>query len=234
MAKPDNPRGEAGSLAERNLKDLRFKPDPSLPNVLLLGDSISLGYTLPVRHLLQGKANVFRPLNEDGTAMNCADTGNGLAELDRWLAIQPKWDVIHFNWGLHDLKHMKPNAAKPTTSNDPNDPPLRTVEDYRANLEQIVIRLQQTGARLIFATTTPVPAGCKSPFRSPQDPPRYNAAAIKVMKTHNIQVDDLYALVLPHVAEWQAHQNVHFTAAGSAAMASQVASMIAVELKVNR
>jgi len=77
-----------------------------------------------------------------------------------------------------------------------------------------------------------VPAGCKSPFRSPDDPPRYNAAAVEVMQAHGIRVDDLYALVLPREAEWQAHQNVHFTAAGSAAMASQVAQLIMSELKV--
>jgi acyl-CoA thioesterase-1 len=50
--------------------------------------------------------------------------------------------VIHFNWGLHDLKRMKPGAPKPTTSADPNDPPLQSVEDYRANLEKIVARLE--------------------------------------------------------------------------------------------
>jgi len=52
------------------------------------------------------------------------------------------------------------------------------------------------------------------------------------MQAHGIRVDDLYALVLPREAEWQAHQNVHFTAAGSAAMASQVAQLIMSELKV--
>ncbi len=164
VPKLDSRHSELGSLAERNPSDLRFQPDPALPNVLLLGDSISLGYTLPVRHLLQGKANVFRPLNADGTAVNCADTGNGLAELDRWLAIQPKWDVIYFNFGPHDLKHMKRNAAKRTASNDPNDPPLRTVEEYRANLEKLAIRLQPTGGTADFRHHHAGAGGLQKPF----------------------------------------------------------------------
>ncbi len=228
---PNPARAETGSVAEKNPKDLRFQPDPLLPNVLLLGDSISIGYTLPVRHLLKGKANVFRPINSNGTAINCADTAKGLADLDRWLAVQPKWSVIHFNWGLHDLKHMKKDAAKPAPSADPNDPALHTVAEYRANLGKIVARLQLTGARLIFATTTPVPAGCNNPFRSPDDPPRYNVAAVAVMKANGVRVDDLHALVVSRESELQLPRNVHFTADGSEVMASQVAQIIASELE---
>ena len=69
---------------------------PGLPRVLLIGDSISIGYTLPVRELLKGKANVHRIPGNGGP------TTNGLKNLDEWLA--GKWDVIHFNFGLHDLK----------------------------------------------------------------------------------------------------------------------------------
>lgn len=226
------PRSEAGSRAEKTAADLRFQPDPALPNVLLLGDSISIGYTLPVRVLLAGKANVFRPITADGSAANCSDTGKGLADLERWLAAQPKWDVIHFNWGLHDLKHIKPGAPQPTTSADPNDPPLRSVADYRANLEKIVARLKQTGARLVFATTTPVPAGAANPFRSPADPARYNAVAGEVMQAQGVRVNDLFALVEPRAAEWQLPKNVHFSDKGSEALAKQVAAVITTELAV--
>ena len=223
-------RAEAGSRAEARPNDLRFQPNPALPNVLLLGDSISIGYTLPVRSLLAGKANVFRPVTANGVAENCSDTGKGVAELDRWLAAQPKWDVIHFNWGLHDLKHMKPGAPTPTTSADPNDPPLRSLADYRANLEKIVARLKQTGARLVFATTTPVPEGVKNPYRSPADPARYNAIASEVMQAQGVRVNDLFAVIQPRVAELQLPSNVHFNDQGSAALAKQVAAVITEEL----
>jgi lysophospholipase L1-like esterase len=85
-----------------------IQDDPSLPRVLLIGDSISIGYTLDTRRLLAGKANVHRPLE------NCAHTEKGLEKLDEWLGSK-KWDVIHFNWGLHDLKYVdqKGNMVPP-------------------------------------------------------------------------------------------------------------------------
>src|SRR2546423_11384575 len=70
---------------------------PGLARVLLIGDSISIGYTATVRKELAGKANVHR-IPENG-----ADTANGLKKIDDWLG-DGRWDVIHFNWGLHDLK----------------------------------------------------------------------------------------------------------------------------------
>src|SRR3954454_3996942 len=91
---------------------------PGLPRVLLIGDSISIGYTLPVRKLLEGKANVHRVPDNGGA------TTNGLKNLDKWLG-DGKWDVIHFNWGLHDLKVDK--AGK-------HQVPL---EDYEKNLRTL-------------------------------------------------------------------------------------------------
>src|SRR4051812_39698630 len=113
---------------------------PGLPRVLIIGDSISMGYTLPVRELLQGVANVQR------IPQNGGDTGAGLANLDRWLQTgspsgQPaKWDVIHFNWGLHDLKHWKDGKM------DMAGPQVATVEVYEQHLRELVARLQKTGA----------------------------------------------------------------------------------------
>jgi|EP01047_Picozoa_sp_COSAG01_P073539 hypothetical protein len=68
--------------------------EPTLPRVLLLGDSISIGYHLNVRARLEGVANVHRP------DTNCGHTGKGVAMLRDWLAAHGdrQWDVIHFNW----------------------------------------------------------------------------------------------------------------------------------------
>src|SRR5688572_30198710 len=71
--------------------------DPRLPRVLIIGDSISVGYTVPTRELLKGVANVHR------IPENSLDTKNGVARVKTWLGVK-KWDVIHFNWGLHDIK----------------------------------------------------------------------------------------------------------------------------------
>src|SRR5690554_6092851 len=82
-----------------------------LPNVLILGDSISIGYTPFVQEYLKGKANVFRPVFENGKPENCQGTTNGIKNIDRWLGTK-KWNIIHFNFGLHDIKHVDPVTGK--------------------------------------------------------------------------------------------------------------------------
>ena len=221
---------EEGSLAENNKKlSWTFTPDPALPNVLILGDSISIGYTLQVRALLKGKANVFRAMTPDGRRqMNCSGTTTGVQKIDTWLDGH-KWAVIHFNWGLHDLKHVKV-AGTAQNSNNPNDPLQATVEQYTKNMDMIVGKLKATGARLIFATTTPVAPGTINPLRETDAPQRYNAAALKIIKANGIRVNDLFAFCDPHLAEWQLPHNVHFKPEGSAALAKKVAAVIAEEL----
>jgi len=71
-----------------------------------------------------------------------------------------------------------------------------------------------------------VPEGVRNPFRRPDDPPRYNAGAISVMKVHNIPVDDLFALVQSRLSELQLARNVHFTDKGSEVLAGQVAAAV--------
>lgn len=182
------------------------RDDASLPRVLLIGDSISIGYTLETRRLLAGKANLHR-IPENG-----GPTIRGLEKLSGWLG-DGNWDVIHFNWGLHDLKLMDGEHQVP-------------IQDYEKNLRELVGRLRATGARLIWATTTPVPAGELSPPRGPGDVIAYNKVAGKIMDEGGIGVDDLYAFALSRLAEIQRPANVHFTEAGSAALAAEVAASI--------
>jgi arylsulfatase A-like enzyme/lysophospholipase L1-like esterase len=223
-------RPEAGSQAETDGGLVwQFTPDPALPNVLILGDSISIGYTLPVRKLLTGKANVFRPMAADGKRpANCGGTTAGVRSIDSWLAGR-RWDVIHFNWGLHDLKHVK-RAGSSDNSDDPSDPVQADVATYAANLRAIVVKLEATGARLVFATTTPVQPGTTKPLREPESPGLYNAAATAIMRERGIRVNDLFSFCLPRLESLQLPKNVHFTPAGSEALADEVTRVIAEEL----
>jgi hypothetical protein len=216
---------ETGSTAETKKAKTGWSiiPDPSLPNVLILGDSISIGYMLEVRKLLAGKANVFRP-NE-----NCSGTTSGVQNIDRWLEGQ-KWDVIHFNWGLHDIKHVSKDNPN-TASKKAEDPVQATVEVYVKNIEVIVKKLKATGAKLIFATTTPVAPGTTNPLREPTSPGVYNAAALKVMKENNIVVNDLYTFCLPQLDKIQLPKNVHFKPEGSTALAKEVVKKITETLE---
>ena len=195
--------GKAGGKAQR--------PDPvlapiedvaGLPRVLLIGDSISMGYTLPVRELLKGKANVHR------LPTNGGPTIRGLESLKSWLG-EGKWDVIHFNWGLHDLK--MDDAGKYQV-------PL---DEYEKNLKELVKQLKATGAKLIWCSTTPVPEKC-SPPRKNADVIAYNAAAKRIMDENGIAIDDLYAFALPKIKEIQLPDNVHFSPVGSAELAKAV------------
>jgi len=231
-AKKDSPaKPEAASSVENNGKlNWEFTPDENLPNVLILGDSISIGYTLQVRELLRGKANVFRPVNSKGTRpVNCSGSMVGLNRSKRILK-KHKWDVIHFNWGLHDLKHVKVTHTH-QNSNDPNDPQQSSLEDYEKNMKEIVAELKKTNARLVFGTTTPIVAGTTNPLRKPEDPGLYNAVAQKIMDENGIRVNDLYSLCLPNLKKWQKPKNCHFNKVGSRKIADQVASVITEELQ---
>ena len=204
------------------------KPDPAfapvvdeagLPRVLLIGDSISIGYTVGVQQALKGKANVHR------NPGNAESTVTGLAKLDAWLGTE-KWDVIHFNWGLHDLKQYKDGKLTPGA------PVWVEVADYEKNLAKLVERLKSTGAKLVFANTTPVPEGANG--RVPGIEVGYNEAAARVMKAAGVPIDDLHALCLQNLVAWQNPKDVHFKPVGCAKQAEKVASEIAALLPAKK
>ena len=201
--------------------------DPDLPRVLLIGDSISIGYTLAVREMLAGVANVHRP------PTNCGPTLRGLESLETWLGEEP-WDVIHFNWGLHDLKYIAADAQGPLHSAKLLDvaegKQMVPLDAYAANLERLLVRLKKTGAALIWCATTPVPEGAKG--RVPGEAARYNDAAASVMRRHGVPINDLHALAAAHLEEIQRPANVHFTPEGSRLLAGQVMRHILPQLPI--
>ena len=207
--------------------DAPSKVDPALPDVLLLGDSISLGYCPVVRERLAGKANVYCINGTEAATIRTKgglrlDTRAAMERLDEWLG-HAKWAVIHFNWGLHDIK-----LSGATGHQVP-------VEEYERNLRQLVQRLKNTHASLIWATTTPVPPGADhgATARKAGDETTYNIAARRVMDENGIPVDDLNALVLPRLRELQRPANVHFTVAGSEELGRQVAASVVTKLKAD-
>ena len=192
--------------------------DPSLPRVLLIGDSISIGYTLPTRAALAGKANVHRP------PTNCGGTPNLVRHLDKWLGSVPapgtvRWDVIHFNSGIHDIK--RPGGKR-----------VVTPRQYEKNLRLVVERLKKTGAALIWCSTTLSPeAVCGAPA---EDFVTYNTIARKIMKENGIPINDLYSFSLPRLPEIQIPVNSHFTRKGSKVLATHVSSAILKALETHK
>ena len=176
--------------------------DPKLPRVLLIGDSVSRGYTQPTRVALAGKANVHR------APANCGPTASGLKNLDVWLGAG-KWDVIHFNFGIHD-------RATPAA-------------DYVKRLEEIVVRLEKTGAKLIWASTTPIPDN-PAQKQTAQSIVEKNALAAEIMQKHGIPTDDLFGAMTPRLKEFQPPLDVHFTGAGYDFLGARVGEAVLARL----
>lgn len=193
------------------------------PRVLILGDSISIGYTPEVRKLLQDTADVHRP------AENCQHTAHGLLRLKTWLGTN-HWDVIHFNWGIWDT-HMLDAKGQLVRNESAATGPLRlrhTPAQYRTNLVQILDTLTATGARLVWASTTPIMSRSGPRF---DDIKTLNAVAAELMHTRRIPLNDLYEFTLPHVAEWQTSDRVHFNATGNQNLGRRVADQIRTALQ---
>lgn len=190
-------------------------PAGNLPRVLLLGDSISISYTIGVRQRFEDIAHVFRAPD------NCRSTRQTLEDLETWLGAGD-WDVIHINCGIHDLTLMD-TAHRAAVDGTPQVP----LAVYRANLERIFERLSRTRARLVWATSTPV--GDDVAIRRNEDIDAYNRAAAEVMVRHRVTVNDLHTLVRAHGAPLWA-DGVHFTDEGAGHLADAVAAAIRTEL----
>lgn len=182
-----------------------------LPRVLLIGDSISMGYTITVREELADVAVVHRIPRNGGS------TVQGLKSIDNWLG-DIKWDVICFNFGLHDLKRLKNGKY------DIAGEPVATPQQYAENLEKLIKKLKPTNAKLIWATTTPVPAGAIGRIKGSEI--EYNQTAKKVMQKNNVAINDLYKFTLPILDKIQRPNDVHFTKNGYKLLGRQVAKSI--------
>jgi acyl-CoA thioesterase-1 len=200
--------------------------------VLLIGDSISLGYQPFVAARLKGKADVQHgPAPAPGRGSenpngNARDSRYTVANIKQWVVADHAWDVIHFNCGIWDtaLVDAKTGQTIPA-GKQPSGLVKRKVEpeEYRRNLEQIVKTLEGTGARLVWASTTPVLVEKGNRL---EDIPKYNEIAAEVMKKHHIPVNDLYGLVKPSAEALLGSDKVHFQLPGYDKLGEQVAQAI--------
>lgn len=188
------------------------------PDVLIIGDSISLGYTPHVVVMMRDEANV---VHNKGNAQH---TGVGVAKLDAWLG-DTEWDVIHFNWGLWDLCYRHPESKVQGHRDKARGTLTTSLEQYEQNLDQIVRRLRGTGAKLVWATTTVVPE--HEAGRRVGDDSKYNSVAARVMKRHAVTINDLNQISRTFDADqMKGVGDVHFTTKGYQQLASQVVRSI--------
>lgn len=184
------------------------------PRILIIGDSISIGYFPFVKQALSTEADVY---HNKGNAQFSA---NGLQKINSWLG-DGHWDIIQFNWGLWDIAYRNPAVNNQGHRDKVNGKLTATPEQYRQNLEALVAILKKTGAKLIFVTTTVVPD--KEVGRFVNDVEKYNAIAKKVMEKNGIQVNDLYPLSVPtHKQFGLGDDNVHYTEKGYQILSQQI------------
>ena len=201
-----------------------FKPSSSsqLPSYLMVGDSISIG--------MVNEGKLFQQLNMTVQAAhspgNACNANRGAHCIDNWLD-SCKFDIVSFNFGIHDISHSQEHMTLPV---------------YTTLLTQITQSLlkcrQSNGTKLLYVLTAPVPTieGNASKSQTnciPSDVAIYNEAAKTIMAAAKVPTLDIYSFVNAHcganysMCDWSAGPgNVHFAKAGFAALAGKVAVAI--------
>ena len=155
--------------------------------VMLIGDSIRMFTETRIREKLGAAYEVWSP---EG---NCKYTANTFNSLRTYLTACPAPDVIHWNNGLWDTAIYY---------DDGNMTPLPVYVEY---LGRILKQLKKTGAKIIFATTTPthpkkeLPRGEYKSRHFNTDIDRYNEAAVALMCAEGVTVNDLNAALRDNI-----------------------------------
>ena len=142
----------------------------NLPRVLLVGDSIVNGYEGEARRLLEAKGvNVTYWISS-----YCVTSPHYLTFLGIYLD-EAKYDVIHFNNGLHSL----------------DTPTADWEKRFEAALR--LIREKQPAAKIVWCTSTPLKDAAKTAKAR-----ELNAAGAKVIaRLGGIETNDLFAALDP-------------------------------------
>ena len=184
-----------------------------MKRVILIGDSIRMAYAATVQQELADVAEVLSYDANGGTSRNV------LLNLQEWV-LSKQADLVHVNCGLHDIK-------KPLDTDVFEVP----IEEYENNVRSILQQIKDTGAKVIWATITPVNGqwhhAVKGFDRWEADVDTYNAAALTVARELDIPVNDLFAVVTQAGAnEMLTSDGVHFKPEGSELLGKAVAQRI--------
>lgn len=186
--------------------------------IVLIGDSIRMGYQPYVESALSDSHSVWGPEQNGGTSVNV------LNHLDEWV-ISRSPDVVHMNTGLHDIR--RPIGMAQNTVN---------LDQYITNVKSIVTRiLEGTDARLIWALTTPVDEEKHNSThrdignfqRYSADVLSYNQAVIYLLADLNVEINDLYGVITKAGLEAMMNQDgVHFNNRGYMLLAKAVGDVV--------
>lgn len=166
--------------------------DLASDRVLLIGDSVSVGYTKAVIERLDGIARVDRLANSKGV------NDPALYKEIGYVLGEYSYRAIHFNNGLHGI-HLPD-------------------EVYASSLNGMVQMLQWygRGAGLVWASSTPIAASDDPAALDAEKNAvvkRRNAQACRIMQSYDIPINDLYTLMLDR-PELRSSDQYHFNADG--------------------
>lgn len=197
------------------------------PKILIIGDSISIGYTPFVKEALSSKYDVFHNLG------NAQHTGTGLENISKWIGNED-YDIIQFNWGLWDLCYRHPESKHQGNRDKVNGKVTFSIEDYKANLDSIIKILKtKTKAKLVFVTTTYVPTNEVGRFQN--DANKYNEAAKEIMKKNDIPINDIYAKSKKiHNKYGLGSDDVHYTSEGYKELSKLIVNFIENEIELSK
>lgn len=186
-------------------------------NVVLIGDSIRMGYQKYVQTELSGFAEIW------GSEENGGSSQQVLEYLDSVIERSP--DVVHINAGLHDLRRPFGSTANQVT-----------LENYYRNISEITELIRAgTQARLIWATSTPFNEELHSEVhaelgdfrRFAVDVNTYNEGLFDQAQILDLEINDLNAVVMKAGPDKILSQDgVHFTDDGYAVLGKAVADFI--------
>lgn len=193
-----------------------------MKKILLLGDSIRLGYDSYVKESMSNVAEVYYPEE------NCRFAAFMLREIHNWtdrLKLEHA-DAVHWNAGLWDTLRIY------------GDEPLTRPDAYADTVERIIKRLRFLfpEAKIIFATSTPViEAGFFHDFegRYNRDVERYNQIACKVCQSHGCMINDLYALLKDQPESLHSDQTHYYTADATELIGGQVNRVLCEALDID-
>lgn len=192
--------------------------------ILIIGDSISIGYT---PFVIENLKNIAEVSHNPGNAQH---TGTGLSNIETWIEAND-WDLIQFNWGLWDLCYRHPDSKVQGHRDKINGTITYSLYEYASNLDSIVTILKtKTNAKLIFVTTTYVPENEAGRFQN--DAKRYNEVAKKIMKKHSVLVNDIYEQsILIHKEFGKGLDDVHYSKEGYEKLSELVTEFLKTEIK---
>jgi len=190
-----------------------------MKKVVLIGDSIRMGYQATVRKELDGLADVWSP------EPNCQHTVNVLLNFTEWV-VKNQPDILHIAAGGWDVR----NVLRGVPGN------IVPLKHYQENVARLLALSKQVAKdKVIWALITPMNikqnfdhhAATGHPARTEGDIERYNAAAIEECHKAGVEINDLYHFVETHHPEnIRDKDGVHYSEEGYALMGKHVAGII--------